>query len=50
MDEFGSESISGFRFAVLEIADTHANKDDVLARESHWKRVLLTRSFGFNAN
>lgn len=50
MDEFGSESISGFRFAVLEIADTHASKDDVLARESHWKRVLLTRDFGFNAN
>lgn len=50
MKEFGSESITGFRFTVLEIADTHASEKDVLARETHWKKVLLSREFGFNAN
>lgn len=48
--ERGAAHAEGFQFAVLEIADTHASGDDVLARESHWKQVLLTRSHGFNAN
>ena len=37
-------------FSVLEIADTHASADEVLARESHWKQVLLTRIHGLNEN
>jgi len=48
--ERGAAHAEGFQFAVLEIADTHASNDDVLARESHWKQVLLTRSHGYNAN
>jgi hypothetical protein len=39
-----------FRFSILEIADVHASPEEVLARESHWKRILLTRSHGYNAN
>lgn len=42
--------ISGFRFTVLEIANTHASEKDVMVRESHLNKVLLTREFGFNAN
>lgn len=39
-----------FIYSVLEIADTHASEADVLARESHWKSILLSRNHGLNAN
>lgn len=38
------------QFSVLEIADTHASIEEICSRESHWKRVLLTRIHGLNAN
>lgn len=40
----------GFRFSVLEIADIHTGEAEVLAREAHWKRVLLSRRHGLNGN
>jgi hypothetical protein len=43
----GAETL---QYSVLEIADTHASKEEILERETHWKEVLLTRDFGFNAN
>ncbi len=43
-------SASAFRYSIQEIADTHASHDDILKRESHWKRILLSRSHGLNAN
>lgn len=49
----GAEGIARaahYRFSVLEIADTHTGEQEVLARESHWKRVLLSRVHGLNAN
>ena len=39
-----------FQFGILEIADTHASDDDVIERESRWKKLLLTRDHGYNAN
>lgn len=39
-----------FRFSILEIADIHTGDADVLAREAHWKLVLLSRSHGLNGN
>lgn len=39
-----------FRFSILEIADIHTGEADVIARECHWKRVLLSRSHGLNGN
>ena len=50
INEIGAESTETFRFSILEVADIHASKNDILARESHWKRVLMARSHGFNAN
>ncbi|WP_217358057.1 GIY-YIG nuclease family protein [Alteromonas pelagimontana] len=50
LEEMGTSSSNHFRFAILEIADTHTSEKDVLRRESHWKQVLLSRQFGFNAN
>ena len=41
---------SKFLFSILEICDPLASKDEVLVRECHWKRVLLSREFGYNKN
>lgn len=41
---------SNFRYGILETADCRASRDDVLARESHWMTLLLTREHGHNAN
>jgi len=46
----GADYARHFQYTVLEIADTHASEDDVLGRESHWKRVLGSREHGYNAN
>ena len=50
LEEQGQDHLKGFRYSILEIADIHASKEDVLDREAHWKNVLLTRSHGLNAN
>lgn len=46
----GLQRASAFRFSILEIADIHTGESEVLARETHWKRVLLSRSHGLNGN
>ncbi len=52
--EFGIEASPDrkydLRFSILEIADIHAMKSEISARESHWKAVLLTRIHGYNRN
>lgn len=53
-EEFGldgsEERLSALRFSILEIADLHATQDEVLARETHWKTVLLSKQHGHNRN
>lgn len=39
-----------FTFALLEYWSMRTADDFVLERESYWKRVLLSREFGYNAN
>lgn len=46
----GLERAQHFHFSILEIADTHTGWEEILARESHWKMVLLSRAHGHNAN
>jgi hypothetical protein len=46
----GANRSSHFRFSVLEIADLHESREEVLRRESHWKSVLLSREYGLNLN
>lgn len=46
----GENRLSHFRYSILEIADLHESRDDVLLREAHWKNVLLSRNHGLNAN
>lgn len=48
MKEKGSRA--NLQYSVLEIADTHTSEKEILARESHWKEVLLTRLHGLNSN
>ncbi len=49
-DEGGNERANASRFSILEIADVHATPNDILRRESHWKKVLLSREHGLNSN
>lgn len=44
----GSDYAAHFQYSILEIADNHASDADILARESHWMKVLGSRSFGLN--
>ncbi|MEO5607364.1 MAG: GIY-YIG nuclease family protein [Polaromonas sp.] len=46
----GLTRASSFHFSILEIADTHTSKADILTREAHWKDVLLSRLHGLNGN
>jgi hypothetical protein len=38
------------RFALLEIMPMKTADEDMLARETYWKEVLLSRKFGLNRN
>ena len=44
----GPRRVLRFQYSILEIADTHATDDDILARESHWIQVLKSRGMGLN--
>lgn len=46
--EKGTDHTAHFQYSILEIADTHASDQDILARESYWMNVLRTREFGLN--
>lgn len=52
--EFGldgsEERLAALRFSILEVADLHATKQEVLDRETHWKTVLLSKQHGHNRN
>jgi len=50
LKEKGPEHKAHFQYSILEIADTHASDQDVIAREAHWKNVLRSRGFGLNEN
>jgi hypothetical protein len=44
------ERAARFRFSILEIADLATKPEEVFARESHWKQVLMSRDHGLNRN
>lgn len=50
LDENADTTASGMSFAILEIADPATPREDVLRRETHWKRALGSRALGLNAN
>jgi hypothetical protein len=50
LQEKGADHAAHFQYAILEIADLGTSDQAVLDRETHWKRVLASRAFGYNAN
>lgn len=46
----GAAHAHNFQFSILEICDPMQTEDQVRSRENHWKTVLRTREFGYNAN
>ncbi|WP_460094101.1 GIY-YIG nuclease family protein [Pseudomonas sp. S2_B03] len=48
--ERGKDFAENFRFSILEIADKHTGKEEMMRKEIHWKRRLLTRDSGLNGN
>lgn len=39
-----------FRFSILDIYKSTISDDSIIEREHYWKRVLLSRDFGYNEN
>ena len=39
-----------FKYAILEVCNMNLGNEYIIARETHWKEVLLTRRFGLNKN
>lgn len=48
--EKGNDYTVNFLFTVLEVIDLSASKENITAREDHWKCALLTRQYGYNSN
>jgi hypothetical protein len=46
----GTKYAHNFQYSILEIADLQDSVEEICARECHWKKVLLSREFGYNAN
>ena len=46
----GADYSRNFQFSILEAVDINANENHVFSREAHWKKVLLSREFGYNKN
>lgn len=46
LDSDEAERASAFRYSILETADVRASHDDVLERERHWRKVLLSGDRG----
>ncbi len=46
----GSAHVENFNFSILEIRSSITEDLEIQKRESHWKKVLLTRQFGYNKN
>lgn len=50
LESRGDTHAKHFQFSILEICDVIATKEEVLARECHWKSALYSRDFGYNSN
>ncbi len=46
----GEKHAQNFQYSILEIADFHATDGEIIEREQHWKRALLSRDRGLNRN
>lgn len=46
----GIDYAKNFQFSILEIRSKITDDDEIIRRETHWKRVIRTKEFGYNAN
>jgi hypothetical protein len=46
----GRDRVDALHYSILETTDVGTKPEDVIRRESHWKRVLGSRARGLNAN
>jgi hypothetical protein len=46
----GDDHADNCQFSLLEICDINASQEYIIARETHWKEVLISRPFGLNRN
>ncbi|PPC61161.1 hypothetical protein C1Y41_19545 [Pantoea sp. ICBG 1758] len=46
----GKNRLKNITFAILEVMDLNAEKGEIDRRETHWKKILLSRDFGYNRN
>jgi hypothetical protein len=46
----GKTYARNFLFSILEVADTGLAIESLSDRESHWKEILCSRTFGYNEN
>lgn len=46
----GDVHAENLQFSLLEICDINASQEYIIARETHWKEVLMSREFGLNRN
>lgn len=49
-DKHGSDYFKNFNFSILEIFKNTTDVEEIQKRENYWKKVLLTREFGYNDN
>ena len=48
--DHGDDYAANFQYGILETADSRATEKEILARESHWKQLLLSDKHGYNSN
>lgn len=44
------DRLQNITFAILEVMDPNAEEKEIDRRETHWKKILLSREFGHNRN
>lgn len=47
---FSDVHYSNFSYSILEILDINTSENEILKRESHWKRILSSIQHGYNKN
>jgi len=50
MKNKNDDYFKNFTFSILEIFKNTENVDEIIKRESYWKRILASREFGYNSN
>jgi len=49
-EKHDEDYFKNFSFSILEVFKNTADPDEIIKRESHWKKVLSSREFGYNSN